>query len=350
MKPKFQRKAGGRGKQSRDKLHEFMVSVHNLIRTEGGNDQEESHGLQEMLAKRKSRKEMRREKRKLKKKKKKTKQPAEESGAGGSVEAAPEEPPEKPSQKPTENKKPPQKPPENKKPPSAMKDKTQWTCPEDELRDKEPKPKRKVHFENTAPQPEKKAKLHTMRMKALMEANEVEDREIKKLEKRLGLHKRKNKKSLPQSFVSDGLDYILGLLEPGGSGLYDSDEEEESAGAKSHLGKLEELGEDEEDGELETKGRAEEDNEDDGDEENEDEDLEMSGYAEDDGEEEEDDEDEEMEEEEEVEGDGDGDDASEEGDEQDDENEESSRDRSSVSQYRIQVAGVWVTDEPFPGH
>ncbi|XP_030682243.1 nucleolar MIF4G domain-containing protein 1 isoform X2 [Nomascus leucogenys] len=73
------------------------------------------------------------------------------------------------------------------------------------------------------------------RKRALLAANEEEDREIRKLERCLGLNKRKKKdgsSSVPLSFARDGLDYILGALESGkNSGLYDSSgEEEEDAG------------------------------------------------------------------------------------------------------------------------
>lgn len=321
MKPKFHRKEGGRGKQSRDKLHKFMVSVQNFVKSEGGHDESESHGHVGMLAKRKSRKELRKEKRKVKKKKKmKAKQPTEEIKRSVSVDAA------------------------SRKTPPAIKTKPESTPAAAELSDQEKKPKRRVHFEKTAPQPEKKVKMHTMRKKALMEANEEEDREIKKLEKRLGLNKRRNKKSLPQSFISDGLDYILGILEPGGSGLYDSDEELDSAKAKSRLEKLEELGEDEEEedgdhdeegdtgdeegdtgdeGENDDKGGDEEDAE----EIEEDEEEELEEEGEEEVEEEEEEDGEEEGEEEEVE---EGENASEEEDEQDEGN---SQENSSVSQY-----------------
>nr|CBN82042.1 Nucleolar MIF4G domain-containing protein 1 [Dicentrarchus labrax] len=75
---------------------------------------------------------------------------------------------------------------------------------------------------------------------ALLEANEDEDREIKKLERQLGLNKRKNKKSLPQSFVADGLDYILGMLDSGSSavGMYDDDDEDNMDVAKENFEKL----------------------------------------------------------------------------------------------------------------
>lgn len=71
----------------------------------------------------------------------------------------------------------------------------------------------------------------TARKRALLAANEEEDREIRKLERCLGLHKRKKKgdgSSVPLSFARDGLDYILGALGCGKSGgLYESSEEEE---------------------------------------------------------------------------------------------------------------------------
>ncbi|TRY88693.1 hypothetical protein DNTS_026132, partial [Danionella cerebrum] len=68
-----------------------------------------------------------------------------------------------------------------------------------------------------------------------------------KLEKRLGLNKRKNKKTLPQSFIDDGLDYILGILEPGASamGLCESDEELDIDKAKDNFDQLEEDSEEE---------------------------------------------------------------------------------------------------------
>ncbi|XP_026803383.3 nucleolar MIF4G domain-containing protein 1 [Pangasianodon hypophthalmus] len=323
MKPKFQRKGGGRGKQSRDKLHKFMVSVHNFVQSEAGHNELESHGHMEMLAKRKSRKEMRKEKRKLKKKKKmKAKQPAEESKQSGSVDAAPQKAP--PAIKP--------RPQSSSAPAPAPA----------ELSDKEKKPKRKVHFEKTSPQPEKKAKVQTMRKKALIEANELEDREIKKLEKRLGLHKRRNKKSLPQSFISDGLDYILGILEPGGAALYDSDEDVDSAKAKNRLEKLEEISEDEEDedhdesehtGEEEDEMKEEEEEEDEmEEEEEEEEEIEGDGEEEEEGEEKEEEEEEEEEGEENEEDEVEGEDASEEEDEQDDGDEENPQDKLSSSE------------------
>lgn len=74
------------------------------------------------------------------------------------------------------------------------------------------------------------------RKRALLAANEEEDREIRKLERCLGLNKRKKKgdgSSVPLSFARDGLDYILGALECGrGGGLYESSEGEEEGEEK----------------------------------------------------------------------------------------------------------------------
>ncbi|KAJ8277597.1 hypothetical protein GJAV_G00077350 [Gymnothorax javanicus] len=79
----------------------------------------------------------------------------------------------------------------------------------------------------------KKSKVQERRKQALLEANVQEDKEIKKLERYLGLNKRKNKKTLPQSFAEDGLDYILGALEPGlsTSGMYANEEDMEVSDA-----------------------------------------------------------------------------------------------------------------------
>ncbi|XP_044942217.1 nucleolar MIF4G domain-containing protein 1 isoform X2 [Mustela putorius furo] len=69
--------------------------------------------------------------------------------------------------------------------------------------------------------PRPSAAAAAARKRALLAANEEEDREIRKLERRLGLSKRKRKgggSSVPLSFARDGLDYLLGALEPGHRG------------------------------------------------------------------------------------------------------------------------------------
>lgn len=88
------------------------------------------------------------------------------------------------------------------------------------------------------------------RKRALLAANEAEEREIRRLERQLGLHKRRKKQrvgsgqegeaaeSLPQSFARDGLDYVLGALksEAAFSGLYENGDEEEGEGSGTEEG------------------------------------------------------------------------------------------------------------------
>ncbi|XP_077007475.1 nucleolar MIF4G domain-containing protein 1 isoform X2 [Tamandua tetradactyla] len=104
------------------------------------------------------------------------------------------------------------------------------------------------------------------RKRALLAANEEEDREIRKLERCLGLNKRKKKgdgSSVPLSFARDGLDYILGALESGkNSGLYESSsEEEEDAGQTLPESDLESDSEEESEEEATTKSEEEEEEE-----------------------------------------------------------------------------------------
>ncbi|XP_021046384.1 LOW QUALITY PROTEIN: nucleolar MIF4G domain-containing protein 1 [Mus pahari] len=92
-------------------------------------------------------------------------------------------------------------------------------------------PKARAEGAPGKPGPATASATATARKRALLAANEEEDREIRKLERCLGLHKRKKKgdgNSVPLSFARDGLDYILGALECGRSGgLYESSEDEE---------------------------------------------------------------------------------------------------------------------------
>ncbi|XP_070582668.1 nucleolar MIF4G domain-containing protein 1 [Erythrolamprus reginae] len=90
------------------------------------------------------------------------------------------------------------------------------------------------------------------RKRALLAANEAEEREIRRLERQLGLHKRRKKQrgksgqegeaaaSLPQSFARDGLDYVLGSLksEAAFSGLYDEGEGSGTEGEEEEEGSL----------------------------------------------------------------------------------------------------------------
>ncbi|XP_071416621.1 nucleolar MIF4G domain-containing protein 1 isoform X2 [Pithys albifrons albifrons] len=73
------------------------------------------------------------------------------------------------------------------------------------------------------------------RKRALLEANEEEEKEIRRLERQLGLGKRRRKQDgpaterVPQSFLRDGLGYVLGALgtRAGLSSLCESSDEEE---------------------------------------------------------------------------------------------------------------------------
>lgn len=120
-------------------------------------------------------------------------------------------------------------------------------------------------------------RLKESRKMALLEANEDEDREIKKLERCLGMNKRKNKKSLPQSFVADGLDYILGVLDAGSSAVDAYDDDDDMDTAKENFEKLDESDsqqsdmEAEPDDEMSSEGSDEDENDPDEEEEEDDE-------------------------------------------------------------------------------
>lgn len=235
MKGKAQRKSKGKGgrQMHKEKLQKFMDSVNNFVKTKGGFDENENN-QRATFVKRKSRKELRKEKRKLKKSKMKSHYMGQSLLKPSEEEEEPaqnEENAQKPAAKPIGNlKNAAQRQQETNKDKINMKDGVEETT------------KRKVHFSEHLPKQRTKSSLHESRKRALLEANIEEDKEIKKLEKRLGLNKRKNKKSLPQSFANDGLDYILGILEPGASatGLYESDEEIDVDKAKDNFDELEE--------------------------------------------------------------------------------------------------------------
>ncbi|XP_077085343.1 nucleolar MIF4G domain-containing protein 1 [Siphateles boraxobius] len=234
MKVKAQRKSKGKGGRQahKEKLQKFMDSVNNFVKSKGGFDENENN-QRATFVKRKSRKELRKEKRKSKKSKMKSHymgqsllKPIEEKEPGQNEENT-----QKPAAKPIGNlKNVAQRQQETNKDNINIKDGVEETT------------KRKVHFSEHLPKQRTKSSLHESRKRALLEANIEEDKEIKKLEKRLGLNKRRNKKTLPQSFANDGLDYILGILEPGASatGLYESDEEMDVDKAKDNFDELEE--------------------------------------------------------------------------------------------------------------
>ncbi|TRZ20267.1 hypothetical protein HGM15179_006852 [Zosterops borbonicus] len=119
------------------------------------------------------------------------------------------------------------------------------------------------------------------RKRALLEANEEEDKEIRRLERQLGLGKRRKKQEgpgaerLPQSFLRDGLGYVLGALgtRAGLSQLCESSDEEEQKETeprpRERPPEKEKDDEEDEDDEDEEGDEDEEDNEDDEDGEDE---------------------------------------------------------------------------------
>ncbi|XP_076017192.1 nucleolar MIF4G domain-containing protein 1 [Genypterus blacodes] len=204
MKGKF--KQNNKKKSKGDEvLKKYMFAVGEFVKSKAGDD--EADGEHELgIVKKKSRKELRKEKRKMKKAKMKS---YYQGGKGLDAPANEGEQTETPGE-------------------------------EQQQQQQQQKKKNKVEKAQKTNKPtldpaqakaKKAKKLQESRKRALLEANEDEDREIKKLERCLGLNKRKNKKTLPQSFVADGFDYILGALDPGSSaaGMYDSDDDMDMA-------------------------------------------------------------------------------------------------------------------------
>uniref|UniRef100_A0A3P8TAC9 Nucleolar MIF4G domain-containing protein 1 n=2 Tax=Amphiprion percula TaxID=161767 RepID=A0A3P8TAC9_AMPPE len=244
MKGKW--KQNSKKKKGNVVLQKYMVAVDDFVKSKSGPEETESdHGLR--FVKKKSRKELRKEKRKMKKAKMKSHYEGKKTvtippGDGENSETQPE----------VQKKKKKQKMDKSKNEVSKTQSANSANASTENI--KKPQTSKKVN------------KLKESRKMALLEANEQEDREIKKLERCLGLNKRKNKKTLPQSFVADGLDYILGMLDSGSSavGMYDDDDDMDIA--KDNFEKLDEndselSGEDEEDEDEMVSEGSEDDNE-----------------------------------------------------------------------------------------
>lgn len=207
-------------------LQKYMVAVDEFIKSKAGAEEvEDDRGLR--FVKKKSRKELRKEKRKMKKARMKS------HYEGKKTTSLPEEVGER-SSSPADTQQQKKKTQETNKDVS----KVESSKSSDDTVNKSNSSKTA-----TKTSTKKLNRLQESRKKALLEANEDEDREIKRLERCLGFKKRKNKKTLPQSFIADGLDYILGMLDSGVSAaaVYD-DEEDDMETAKE---KFEELGQDE---------------------------------------------------------------------------------------------------------
>ncbi|XP_023275854.1 nucleolar MIF4G domain-containing protein 1 [Seriola lalandi dorsalis] len=226
MKGKWKQK-NSKKKKGNVVLQKYMVSVDEFVKSKSGTEEAEpDHRLS--FVKKKSRKELRKEKRKMKKAKMKSHYEGNRTlslpaGEGENSGIPAEKRPQVQKKKKTEK---------------AKKEvsKTHSDLPASDTTEKSVNSK----VPSSAKKGKKINKLQESRKMALMEANEQEDREIKKLERYLGFNKRKNKKSLPQSFVADGLDYILGMLDSGSSavGVYDDDDDMDMA--KENFEKLDE--------------------------------------------------------------------------------------------------------------
>ncbi|RVE58733.1 hypothetical protein OJAV_G00196940 [Oryzias javanicus] len=257
MKGKIKQKM--KKKKANPVLQKYMTTVDDFVKSQSVPDESESrHELR--FVKKKSRKELRKEKRKMKKARMKSHYEGKKSAC-----LIPSD--DKSTTTKTENQKRKiDKKNEVPKAASVEKDKSKKT--------------------DTSKKGKKVNRLKESRNLALMEANEQEDREIKKLERSLGLNKRKNKKTLPQSFVNDGLDYILGVLDSGSSaaGMYrrDDDDEDDVDMAKENFEKLEDSDSQQqsEEDEDEMASEVSENNDDDDDEEDDEED-DMEGDEED---------------------------------------------------------------------
>ncbi|XP_019739251.1 uncharacterized protein LOC109524093, partial [Hippocampus comes] len=215
---KMRRKRKGKQKGNAV-LQKYMVAVGEFVKNKrGAEGAEDDAGLRSV--KRKSRKELRKEKRKLKKIRMKSHYEGKKKNlpSGDGEQAV-----------------------------IPKKQKATGGNKKDEVK-KVPKTNTKKQ-EKPKVAPTKTNRYQESRKKALLEANEQEDREIKKLERYLKLNKRKNKKSIPQSFVADGLDYILGALDTGTltTGMYDSDDNMDLAKDNFKQLEVDDLEEDEKD-------------------------------------------------------------------------------------------------------
>uniref|UniRef100_A0A3B3ZEH5 Nucleolar MIF4G domain-containing protein 1 n=1 Tax=Periophthalmus magnuspinnatus TaxID=409849 RepID=A0A3B3ZEH5_9GOBI len=200
-------------------LQKYKVALEEFVKSKSSSDNVD-HSSDFKYVKKKSRKELRKEKRKLKKAKMK-------SHYEGKKDLTP---PQVVGETPVQEKRTPKKKNTNK----LKKDLPDTSSSKVFVN------KQESFKSSTTKKAKRTIKLQETRRQALLEANEQEDREIKKLERSLGLNKRKNKKSLPQSFVADGLDYVLGVLDSGSSGAAMYDSEDDMDMAKDNFSKLEE--------------------------------------------------------------------------------------------------------------
>ncbi|XP_039201606.1 nucleolar MIF4G domain-containing protein 1 [Crotalus tigris] len=210
------------------KLHKLELAVREFVEAAGGpeGDGASSPGSLQQPAwnGRRNRREMRREKRKLKRGRRRRL-----SIVSGEAESP------LPSRAGSVKKRTPPPPP----PPPVG----------EEKKEKEKKPRAKAQPPAKQPRTAPSASA-AARKRALLAANEAEEREIRRLERQLGLHKRGKKRrrldqegeaaaeeaaSLPQSFARDGLDFVLDALksEAAFSDLYENGDVEEGDGSET---------------------------------------------------------------------------------------------------------------------
>ncbi|XP_053916344.1 nucleolar MIF4G domain-containing protein 1 isoform X2 [Cuculus canorus] len=219
----MKRPAGARGKLAR-----LRHSVQEFVQAAGGQPTlpplKDSGRLD-----RRSRREARKEKRKLKRSRRRRLQRGEPVGVPDSLASA------APAKAAPANLPPAKAPPS--KPPSAKAAPSKLPSARAARASGSPVPAAGNHRPGPAPTPGKGPAAVSPRKRALLEANEEEEREIRRLERRLGLGKRRKKQDrgeeekVPQSFLRDGLGYVLGALgsRAGLSRLCLSSDEEEEA-------------------------------------------------------------------------------------------------------------------------
>ncbi|POI36088.1 hypothetical protein CIB84_000157 [Bambusicola thoracicus] len=204
------KRPGGRARRSDGKLDRLRLAVQEFVQA-AGDQPPQQHPLKgSERPSRKSRRDARKEKRRLKRSRRRLLRRGETGNVPAAVvRPAPAARPTAPAAPAAAEKKQPE-PPRQKKTP----------------------PQKASRPPVAAPQPSAPA---SSRKRALLEANEEEEREIRRLERQLRLGKRRRKKGeaaaeeLPQSFLRDGLGYVLGALGSGAglAELYHSSDEEE---------------------------------------------------------------------------------------------------------------------------
>ncbi|XP_077897054.1 nucleolar MIF4G domain-containing protein 1 isoform X2 [Ictidomys tridecemlineatus] len=218
-----QKRGGGRGGEGA--LQRLRVAVEGFVRaTSGGEAEGRGAAVRSRPGGRKSRKELRREKRQLRKARRLQRTAG---AAAGRQEGSAGEPAPPPAQASAPAKAAPSPAQASAPAKAAPSPAVATAVPEAAAPAKAP----------ARPGKASPAAAAAARKRALLAANEEEDREIRQLERCLGLSKRRKRaegSAVPPGFARDGLDYILGVLGSGAGGLLESsgdEQEEEEAGA-----------------------------------------------------------------------------------------------------------------------